>query len=132
MKALLIEFDGLTGVRAGNIDPRDRKLPCRGWQNLDFTPAIEIRLVEDDRDLEQYKDVEGITVLEGKDEINQAIKDNIPVKHSVSDMSLMIEHAKEKRISLDLFVGKSMNDIAKIAIEKNLAGVVEGKPKLLE
>lgn len=48
MIALLIEWNQNTGKRAGNINPKDPKLQCYGWQNMDVTPAIELRVVEDE------------------------------------------------------------------------------------
>lgn len=96
MIALLIEWNPNTGERAGNINPRDPKLQCHGWQNMDVTPAVELRLVEDDRDLSQYEEVEGITVLNGRDEINTAIDVNFPPKISIEDELLYSEHVKEQ------------------------------------
>lgn len=97
IKALLIEWDPATGVRAGNINPkRDRNLRCNGWQNMDVVPALELRLVEDDRDMAQYEGVEGITVLHGRDEINAAIDDNFPSKIMIEDELFYSEHVREK------------------------------------
>lgn len=132
MRALLIEFNLKTGERAGGIDPRDNKLQCYGWQNLEATPALEIRIVEDDRDLSSYAGIEGVTILEGKAAINDAIQAHIPTRYSIQDMSLVLEHARQKGLSLDRFVGKNLNEIAKEAIENRLAGVVEVKPQLIE
>ncbi len=129
-KALLIEVDFSTGKRAGDINPKDPMLRCNGWQNLDSTPGLEIRLVEDDRDLSVYKDVLGVTILEGKDTINTAIQKHIPTKYSVKSEVLMLEHMKQRGILLDTLVGKE--DIAKEAHNMGLAGVIERKPKLLE
>ncbi len=132
MRGLLIEVDFNSGVRAGDIDPHDRKLQCYGWQNLESKPGLEIRVVEDNRDLAPYDSIPGVTILEGKEAINEAIKAHIPTRYSIQDMSLVLEHAKQKGLSLDQFVGKSMNDIAKEAIQAGLAGVIETKPQLLE
>ena len=73
-RALLIEFDLTTGKRAGDINPRDSKLQCYGWQNLDSSPAKEIRLIEDDRDISQYEGVKGVTVLTDE-AVDRAIKE---------------------------------------------------------
>lgn len=131
-KALLIEFDPRTGVRTGGINPRDQHLACRGWQNLDSEPALEIRLIDDGRDLTPYQNVKGVTILEGKDAINAAIQEYIPIQYAIQSETLMLEHMKEKNLSLSLFVGKNMNEIAKMALELGLAGVSELKPRLLE
>lgn len=132
MKALLIEFDLRTGVRAGGINPKDPKLQCHGWQDLESKPAKEIRLVEDDRDLSKYEIVEGVTILDGVDEINAAIQAYIPSKYKVTDMTLMIEHAKSKGINLDRFIGMNPSQVAKEAFNQGLAGVSERKPELVE
>ena len=96
MRALLIEWNPNTGERAGNINPRDPKLQCYGWQNMDVTPAVELRVIEDDRDISQYEGIEGVTVLNGKDEINIAIDANFPPKISIEDELLYTEHFKEQ------------------------------------
>ena len=112
MKALLIEWDPSTGKRAGDINPKDPKLQCHGWQNMDVTPAIELRLVEDDRDLSQYGGVEGVTVLDGKDKINAAIDDNFPAKISIEDELLYSEHVKEQ-------IGEKKIKIADLPDDRN-------------
>ena len=129
MEALLIEVDFTTGKRAGGINPKDSNLPCHGWQNLDL--GLELRLVEDDRDFSQYEGMAGVTILEGKEAINQAIIANIPTKYSVKDKELLLAHMKEKGISLDTLVGKSLQGMARELHEKGLAGIVERKPRLV-
>ena len=95
--ALLIEWEPHTGKRAGNINPKkDQNLICNGWQNMDVVPAIELRLIGDDRDTLQYKGIEGITILNGEDEINNAIDANFPSKISIEDELIYSEHVKEQ------------------------------------
>lgn len=101
-KALLIDWDPSTGKRAGDINPREKHLRCNGWQNMDVTPAIEIRLVEDGRDLSIYDDVDGVTVLNGTDEINNAIVTNFPSKIKIEDELIYTEHIKSKRGEIDI------------------------------
>jgi len=132
MRALLIEWNPESGHRAGGINPRDPKLQCHGWQNMDVSPALEIRIVEDNRDLSMYKNSLGITILDGKEVINQAIQDNFPPKYQITDMFLLREHLKEKSIPLDAFVGESQSEMAKECYDKGLIGVVEIKAKLVE
>jgi len=129
-RALLIEVDFSTGRRAGAIDPRDKHLLCHGWQNLDT--GKEIKLITDDRKIDQYMGVKGITILEGKDAINAAIEEHIPIQYAVKSETLMIEHMKEKKLSLNILAGKTGKEIAEEAHKQGLAGVVERKPKLLE
>ncbi|GAH44035.1 unnamed protein product [marine sediment metagenome] len=71
--ALLIEFDVSTGKRPANIKSNDPGLWCYGWQKLDVEPALEIRLIRDDRDISTYEGVQGVTVLRGDAAINSAI-----------------------------------------------------------
>lgn len=129
MRALLIEFDLRTGKRAGGINNKDPKLLCHGWQNLDSEPALEIRLVEDDRDLSSLEGVKGVTILEGKKAINNAIDANIPPQYGVKSEYLMREHMKEKNIPLAVFEGMNMRDIAKKAYQLGLIGAIERKPE---
>ena len=131
MRALLIEVDFETGKRAGGIDPRDPNLRCRGWQNLDSKPGLEIRMVEDDRDLSQYAGVPGVTVLEGKEAINAAIQASLPPTYDVIDRELLLAHLRERGISLDLFAGKCLDDMAEKLFREGFAGIVEVKPQLL-
>ena len=132
MKALLIEFDLNTGLRAGGINPRDPKLPCRGWQDIESTPAKEIRLVEDERDLSIYDSVEGVTILNNKAAINKSITDNIPSKYKIQDMNLLIEAMKEKGIPLESIAGKEVKDFAKTLHEQSVAGIMKRNPKKAE
>jgi len=129
MRALLIEWNSKTGKRAGNINPRDPKLQCYGWQNTEREPALEIRLVEDNRDLSSLRGVQGITILEGKDAINEAIEANMPTLYAVKSEYLMREHMKEKKIPLQRFKDMDMNQIAKEAHKLGLVGVIERKPE---
>jgi hypothetical protein len=101
-KALLIEWDQSTGKRAGDVNPRDVHLRCDGWQNMDATPAIELRLVEDDRDISIYDSVNGVTVLTGTDDINEAIVANFPSKVTVDDEFVYSEHMISKRGKIDM------------------------------
>ena len=130
-RALLIEVDFSTGKRAGDISPRDPNLFCRGWQDLESKPGKEIRLVTDDRDLSGFAGVAGVTVLEGKVAINQAIEANIPAKYSVKDKELLVAHLKEKNIPLSSFAGKTLDGEAKKLFKQGLAGIVERKPELI-
>lgn len=131
-RALLIEFDLNTGKRAGDINPRDRGLPCHGWQNLEVTPAIEIRLISDDRDISQYDGIRGVIILDGKTAINQAIQANIPSRYKVISETILLEAIKEKGLKIADLKGMRIDAIAKFAVEHSLAGVIERKPQLLE
>ncbi len=101
MKAILIEWDQNTGKRAGNVDPRDKNMFCRGWQNMDVTPAVELREILDGRDTSQYDGVKGITVLEGSDAINDAIELNFPSKFVIDDEVIYTAHLQKKAAKLN-------------------------------
>ena len=73
--ALKIKVDFATGKRAGDIDPRDPNLFALA-QNLE--DGYEIRLVLDDRDISIYQRVEGIEVIEGIENIDNAIVSLLP------------------------------------------------------
>ena len=79
--ALMIEWNIHTGKRAGNIDPNDPALQCYGWQVWDKEPALELRIVEDDRDISQYQNIKGVTIIQGIQEINKCIKNNFPPRY---------------------------------------------------
>lgn len=127
MKALLIEVDFTTGERAGGIKTKNNpNLWCEGWQNLDA--GLEIRLVKDGN-TKPFEGIEGVTILDGKAEINAAIDANIPTKYAVKDEGLLLAHLKERNVSLDTFAGKSLHESAKGLFAQGLAGVIERKPK---
>ncbi|GAI87526.1 unnamed protein product [marine sediment metagenome] len=131
MKALLIEVDFSTGRRAGGIQTKNNpNLMCHGWQDLESTPGLEIRLVMDGN-TKPYENIPGITILNGKAAINEAIQANIPTKYAVKDKELLLAHLKEKRISLDTFAGKTLDRVAKDLFAQGLAGIVERKPGLV-
>jgi len=73
--ALKIKVDFESGKRAGDIDPRDPGLYCLA-QNLE--DGYEIRLVLDDRDISTYQGVEGAEVIEGIENIDNAIISLLP------------------------------------------------------
>lgn len=96
MIALLIEWIPHSGIRAGNVNPKDPNLQCYGWQNMDVTPALELRIIEDDRDLGEYIGVAGITLLQGRDSINDAIDTNFPSHFIIEDQLFYDESVKEQ------------------------------------
>ena len=132
MKALLIEWDPSTGKRAGNINPKDPALRCNAWQNMDVTPAIELRLIEDDRDMSQYKGIEGVTVLTGKNEINAAIDTNFPPKIVIEDELMYNEHVKEqigdKKIKIDKLPDNRNKRLKELKDIYHIKGIVEHEP----
>lgn len=132
MKALLIEWDPSTGKRAGNINPKDPNLRCSGWQNMDVTPAIELRLVEDGEIGRYNTTAPGVTVLLNKEEINSAIDDNFPSKVVIEDELVYTEQFKEKVRSKKIDIDKLPDDrtkrLKKLKEEYGIKGIKEIKP----
>ncbi len=126
MKALLIEVDFATGKRAGGITVKNNpNLWCVGQ---DLEGGKEIRLVKDDK-TEDYENIDGITILDGKVAINAAIDANIPSQYAVKSEALLIADMQERNIPLSTLVGKDHKQIAGYAFAQKLAGVTERKPK---
>ena len=126
MRALLVEVDFKTGKRAGDVNPKDPKLQCYGWQDLESVPGLEIRVVEDDRDLSQYKGVKGVTILDGETVINTAIQQLETERASDTDLYseyLMVEAMKEKGLPMSALAGKSKKEVVDYGVLNNLAGV---------
>lgn len=132
-KALLIEWNPSSGKRAGNINPRDVNLRCNSWQNMDVTPALELRLVEDDRDVSKYKGIEGVTILYGTDQINAAIDTNFPPKISIRDELIYTEHFKEKvrnnKIDIDKLPDDRNERLKELKNKYGIKEIIEIKPQ---
>ena len=130
MNGLLIEFDTSTGKRAGNINNRDPKLQCYGWQDLESTPAREVRVIEDDRELEQFEGIPGVTILRGKTEIKQAITSICKPRYKVQSDALFLEHLRQKNIKLSDYEGQDTADILKDLLEKKkIVGIKKILPR---
>lgn len=130
MNGLLIDFNVNTGVRAGGIDPRDPKLQCYGWQDLESTPAREVRVIEDDRDIEQYEGITGVTVLKGKAKVKQAILSICKDRYIVENEVLFTEHLRQKKINLSDYEGWDSRDILKDLKEnKKVIGMRKKSPR---
>lgn len=130
IKALLIEWNPHTGKRAGDINPRDQKLRCNGWQNMGINPAIELRLVEDDRNLSVYENMDGVTLLIGANDINKAIVENFPPKLKIVDELIYTEHLKSKRSAIDIGALSDNREERLKALKEihNIKGIEEIKP----
>jgi|LGOV01.1.fsa_nt_gb hypothetical protein len=134
-RALLIEWNTITGERAGHINPNDPNLQCYGWQNMDIDPAVELRVIEDNRDLSQYEDVPGVTTLEGKDVINTAIDNNFPDKYSIDDQLIYEEHVKQEIDNSHIIIGNLPDDrverLKKFKNDFKIKGIRVLKPRKL-
>ena len=128
-RALLIEWDESTGKRAGGVNPRDPKLQCYGWQNTDVKPSVEIRLVEDDRDLSQYEGVTGVTILTGVEAINQAIDDNLgeQYRYSKTDSDIFIMSCNQKNVDWSKHKNKKLENTLKDLFDQDVAGIKKQK-----
>lgn len=127
--ALLIEFDGHTGERAGGISPRDPKLRCHGWQQLDTTPCLEIRVIYDNRDISQYKGIPGVTILHGKAAINAAIDDLDLVRYSIDNEALLRISIEQKKINLATeYEDMSSPEILKALHARKVHGIAKRSP----
>jgi len=126
VRALLIEFDVNTGKRAGEVNPKDPKLQCYGWQDLESVPAKEVRVVEDDRDLSQYEGIPGVSILEGEDQINQAIDAIVPERFSIQESTLFQEDLRQRGISLASdYSGQDTVEILKDLHTKGVVGIMK-------
>lgn len=128
-RALLIEFDPYTGKRAGDISSRDPGLFCRGWQKLDSVPALEIRLIRDDRDVSQYTSIPGVTLLEGRLVINAAIDDLNLERYSIDNEVLFRMNVEQKGIDLSAYNGLNSNDVLKDLHSKKVLGLRKKSPE---
>lgn len=117
MNGLLIEFDLSTGIRAGGINPNDPKLQCYGWQDLESSPAREVRVIEDERDIKQYEGIAGVIVLKGKAKIKQAILAVRKDRYTVDNEPLFLEHLRQKNVDLSEYEGWDSRDILKDLME---------------
>lgn len=101
MKAILIKVNFETGERAGGCCPNDRNLHGHpSWQCTE--QGLEIRIVKDG-DVEQYRGVDGIQVIDGEDEIRAAVNEHFsdrePQYRVVSD-ALVVESIRQLGIDL--------------------------------
>ena len=128
MKALLIEWEA-NGKRAGDINPKDPNLQCYGWQNQNVTPMLELRIVEDNRDLAHLEGIKGVTILIGKEAINQAIDNNFPPKIFIQDKLFFEEHVKEQLSKGALKISELPDDyterLKKLKNVHHIKGIVE-------
>jgi len=129
MTALEIQVNFSTGERAGGIDPRDPGLECHPtWQNLD--EGIEIRIIKDGRDVEQYRNIPGITVLEGAEAINARIKEIKPTTYAVANealFNLSLQRIDISDIDPTLPPEKQLEEL----YNRGVLGIRKTEPKLL-
>jgi len=149
MRALLIEFDGATGRRPAGIEANDPKLQCYGWQQLDsaklqelgYIPkafgntCLEIRVIEDDRDISQYegRESEGLKVLYNDTEIQAAIDQYMPPAYRTADEALFKIDIEQRGVKLADVSGKDSQEVLKNLHAQGVKGIVEiRKPRLKE
>jgi hypothetical protein len=139
-KALKIKFNATTGKRSGDIDPKDPKLQCYGWQDIpEDNPeeSYEIRVIEDERDVSEFQGLDGVEVLEGKEAINAAIDSTVPIKYSAANEDALIaemeaddtEKKPKKGEKLKELHGELKQKDLKALKEKGMPFIHERKPQ---
>lgn len=125
---LKIQVDFQTGKRAGNIDPRDPGLVIHPhWQNVD--EGCEVRVIEDDRNVEQYRNIPGVELLKGEIAINTAIQSMHRERYAIKHEQLLIESIRQKKIDITgLTPDMKPEEIAKALYQKGTLGVVKSPP----
>lgn len=128
--AILIEWDPSTGRRAGNINPKNPGLRCYGWQNMDVTPAIELRIIESPLRHEDFEKTKGVTVLHGTEEINKAIDNHFPSKLSIDDEVIYKAHINQlaARIDFDNLPNNNMERLKVLKENYKIRGITETPP----
>jgi len=132
--ALVIKFDPQTGYRPiPGIAPRhtDRALFCMPmWQDLER--GIEMRLVLDDRDIEQYRNILGVEVVEGKTAINAKVRELFKPRYSVAQAELFkisVERMlTDGRLREDELRPLKPEDQLKVCYEKGALGMRKDEP----
>ena len=123
MYGLKIQVDFTTGKRAGNINPRDPGLLCDPtWQNLDS--GWEVRVIRDNRDVEQYRNIPGVEVLEGEEAIDAAIAHIFKPRYGITDQALCAESVRQFGIDLTPLKGKSREEVAEALYKAGALGTV--------
>ena len=127
MKAILIDVDFQTGVRAGGINPKDTNLKCKkGWQNLD--QGFEIREVVNGN-VAAYANKSDVAVLNNADEINAKLvelftkEDNYVISNefimsaSINNLNIdfsLLDQTANKEQELQFLYKKGVRGIDKI------------------
>jgi len=131
--ALVIKFDPETGARPipGVVPHTDRALFCLPmWQ--DTEKGIEMRLVLDDRDVEQYRGVEGVEIVEGKATINAKARELFKPRYSVAQPELFKVSVErmlvDGRLSEDELKVLSSEDQLKLCYERGALGMRKDEP----
>jgi len=130
--ALVISFDPHTGRRAGGIRiPEDRGLICLTlWQDLER--GVEMRLVVDDRDIEQYRGIEGVEVVEGKSAINAKVEELFKPRYAVACGALLAASIAAKEIRCDdVDAALPVEEQLRILYERGALGIRKEEPYLL-
>jgi len=132
--ALVIKFDPHTGARPiPGISPRhtDRALFCLlMWQDL--KKGIEMRLILDDRDIEKYRTIEGVEVVEGKDAINAKVRELFKPRYSIVDPDLyrlsLEDCIRRGIVTFDELKILTPEERLKLLYERGVLGIREDKP----
>lgn len=135
MKALLltVDFRNPTGERPGGLnlnDPETQRnfVSYPSWQ--DTEGGREIRLVVDGN-VERFRNVEGITVLEGEEAIDAALADFGGVQYTITSPDVMALSLREKGLTLDDVKATGAAE-SKASLWQRLTGILGIAPKDLE
>ncbi len=131
MKGLLIDVNFTTGERAGEIDARNCGFRCL-CQNMESTPGKEIRLLEHGEDIERYRGVSGITVLNSDVEINACVDVEMESQFGVDNEALFAEALRRiPDVQFQKFRGRPASEVIRECYDAGTPGVYERKPQKL-
>lgn len=129
MKGLKLKVDFATGRRAGNISMKDPNFwCCPEWQNIEEGEEIHIVL---DEDVEAFRGVEGVVVLETEAEIDAAVQSLQRTTYSIGHEALAVEYIRQNGIDLTDLTPEEISNPEKIAealFRKGVLGAIEHKP----
>jgi len=125
------QFSKKPEFRPGQPHKTDPGLYCMPlWQ--DHERGIEMRLVLDDRDIEQYRGIEGVEVVEGKDAINTKARELFKPRYSVVEPGLFrisVERMLvDGRVTEEELRVLSPEDQLKLLYEKGALGMRKDEP----
>ncbi len=115
-------------MRAGSLHGADPNYPCPGgwFKHPDGEVGVEIRLAVDG-DVDRFRGVKGITILEGHEAIDAAVAAIQPTKptYRITSELLLVEYIRQVGIDITDCLGPDMSgsDTAKALHALGCAGV---------
>jgi len=125
------QFSNKPEWKPGQPHKTDPGLFClSGWQ--DPEKGIEMRLILDDRDIDQYRNIPGVEVVEGKDAINLKVKELFKPRYDVVSPEIFRTSfeslLKAGTVSLDELKPLSLNDQLKLLHKRGCLGIRKSEP----